>query len=158
MSQIVGDTFPHDGAPLFGWIQPHALERRTPKTSIPSPTAERTTPTTSIFGRSVDGASAIFRATARIARTTTTSPANTQRHEKYVVQKPPMGGPTATATAPAAATRPYAAGRRAGPKLLATRATIAGRIKTAPTPSRNDHPNRRTYRFGASAVVNEPQP
>ena len=38
--------------------------------------------------------------------TTTTSPAKTQRHEKYVVQKPPINGPTATAIAPAAATIP----------------------------------------------------
>jgi hypothetical protein len=38
--------------------------------------------------------------------TITTSPANTHRHEKYVVQNPPISGPIATATAPAAATRP----------------------------------------------------
>ena len=41
-----------------------------------------------------------------IASTMTTSPANTHRHEKYVVQKPPISGPTATAIAPAAATSP----------------------------------------------------
>ena len=38
--------------------------------------------------------------------TISTSPAKTQRQEKYVVQKPPMSGPTATAIAPAAATIP----------------------------------------------------
>ena len=27
----------HDGPPGFGWIQPHSLERRTPKTSAPRP-------------------------------------------------------------------------------------------------------------------------
>ena len=32
--------------------------------------------------------------------------AKTQRQEKYVVAKPPISGPTATAIAPAAATRP----------------------------------------------------
>ena len=36
----------------------------------------------------------------------TTSPAKTHRHEKYVVQNPPISGPIATATAPAAATSP----------------------------------------------------
>src|SRR5215216_6395176 len=69
-----------------------------------------------------------------------------------------MSGPTATATAPAAATSPYAAGRRSVAKFPATRATIAGRIRAAPTPSRNDQPNNSTGRFGAIAVVKEPQP
>ena len=56
-----------------------------------------------------------FAVRARGSRsTTTTSPAKTQRQEKYVVAKPPISGPTATATAPAAATIPYAAGRRTG--------------------------------------------
>ena len=39
-------------------------------------------------GRLSTGASAIRRVMRRIASTTTTSPAKTQRHEKYVVQKP----------------------------------------------------------------------
>ena len=91
-------------------------------------------------------------------RTTITSPANTQRHEKYVVQKPPMSGPTATATAPAAATSPYAAGRRSAAKFPATNATIAGMISAAPTPSRNDQPKSRTGRLWAIDVVNDPQP
>src|SRR5262249_16884092 len=29
----VGDKPPHDGPSAFGWIQPHSLERRTPKTN-----------------------------------------------------------------------------------------------------------------------------
>jgi hypothetical protein len=95
---------------------------------------------------------------SRIAITITTSPAKTQRHEKYVVQKPPISGPTATATAPAAATSPYAAGRRSAGKLPATRATIAGMISAAPTPSRNDQPRSSTGRLGAIEVVNDPQP
>ena len=93
-----------------------------------------------------------------MTRTSTTSPAKTQRHEKYVVQKPPISGPTATAIAPAAATSPYAAGRRSVAKFDATRATIAGRISAAPTPSRNDQPNSSTGRFGAIDVVNDPHP
>ena len=39
-------------------------------------------------------------------KTTITSPANTHRHEAYVVARPPISGPTAIAIAPAAATRP----------------------------------------------------
>ena len=35
-----------------------------------------------------------------------TSPANTQRQDAYVVSRPPINGPTATAMAPAAATMP----------------------------------------------------
>jgi hypothetical protein len=74
------------------------------------------------------------------------------------VAKPPISGPTATAIAPAAATSPYAAGRRSVGKFPATSATIAGRISAAPTPSRNDQPNSSTGRFGAIEVVNEPAP
>ena len=107
ISQTVGDRPAHDGPSGFGWIQPHSLERSTPKTSSPSPSAERTAPTTSSCGRVSDrrvGDPAASR--TRITSTSTTSPAKTQRHEKYVVQKPPMSGPTATAIAPAAATMP----------------------------------------------------
>ena len=35
-----------------------------------------------------------------------TSPANTHRHDAYVVNSPPINGPAATAMAPAEATRP----------------------------------------------------
>jgi hypothetical protein len=90
--------------------------------------------------------------------TMTTSPANTQRQEKYVVQTPPISGPTAIAMAPAAITRPYARGRPSGGKLPATSATIAGRISAAPIPSRTDQPRMSTARFGARAVVSEPTP
>ena len=82
MSQIVGDNPAHVGASALGWIQPHSLERRTPKTIIPRPSAESTAPTTSSCGRSSTGASAIRRVRSRIASTTITSPANTQRQEK----------------------------------------------------------------------------
>src|SRR3954454_23813443 len=95
---------------------------------------------------------------SRITAPTTTSPANTQRQEKYVVQKPPISGPAATAIADAAATMPYAAPRRSTGKLVATSATIAGRISAAPTPSRNDQPKRSTGRLGASDGVRAPQP
>ena len=74
------------------------------------------------------------------------------------MQKPPMSGPTATAMAPAAATSPYAAGRRSAAKLDATSATIAGMISAAPTPSRNDQPMISTVRLCASEVMKEPQP
>jgi hypothetical protein len=43
-------------------------------------------------------------------------------------------------------------------RLPATSATIAGRIRAAPIPSRSDHPMMRTVRFGASAVVSDPAP
>ena len=69
-----------------------------------------------------------------------------------------MSGPAATAIAPADATSPYAFGRSSRPKFDATKATIAGRMSAAPTPSRTDHPNIKTTRFGAIAVVKEPQP
>ncbi len=64
----------------------------------------------------------------------------------------------ATATAPAAITRPYARGRPSGRKLAATSATIAGRISAAPTPSSSDHPTSSTGNDGEMAVVNEPAP
>ena len=73
---------PTTGPPALGWSQPHSPERRTPKTSRPSPSAESTAPTTSSCGRSSTGASAIRRAKMRIAITSRTSPAKTQRHEK----------------------------------------------------------------------------
>ena len=52
------------------------------------------------------GASAILRLSNRMPRTTITSPANTSRHDRYVVKNPPMRGPAATAMAPAEATSP----------------------------------------------------
>ena len=88
---------------------------------------------------------------------TTTSPANTHRHDAYVVASPPINGPTAIAMAPAAPTRPYARGRPPGGKFPATRATIAGMISAAPIPSRIDHPRISTPRLGERAVVREPE-
>ena len=82
ISQIVGESPAHEGPSALGWIQPHSLERSTPKTSIPSPAAESTVPTTSRRGRSPTGASAIRRVSRRITSTTSTSPAKTHRHEK----------------------------------------------------------------------------
>ena len=43
------------------------------------------------------------------------------------------------------------------PAVAATSATTAGRISAAPTPSRNDQPKSSTGKFGAIAVVNDPQ-
>lgn len=90
----------------MGRNQPHSLVRRMPNTNSPMPAADRIAPSTSIRGRCSGGASAIRRASSRMTRTITTSPANTQRQEKKVVAKPPMSGPTAIATAAAAATSP----------------------------------------------------
>ena len=71
-----------------------------------NPSADSAVPTRSSFGRVAGGASAIRRPTARIASTISTSPTNTQRHEAYVVNSPPISGPAATAIAPAEATSP----------------------------------------------------
>ena len=68
-----------------------------------------------------------------------------RRQEKYVVQKPPMSGPTATATPGRGSDGPYAAGRRSAAKFPATSATIAGRIRAAP-----DAPRGTTSRSAAS--------
>ena len=87
-------------------IQPHVPDLRTPKTAIASPEAESTTPTTSSLGRFRTGSSSILRASTRIASTITTSKAKTRRHERYVVKRPPISGPTATAIAPADMTSP----------------------------------------------------
>ena len=98
------------------------------------------------------------RCEARIVSTTSTSPANTQRQERYVVKSPPMSGPAATATAPAEATSPYARGRPAWSKFDATSATIAGNMSAAPMPSKSDHPTISTARLGESDVTSEPLP
>ena len=72
------------------------------------------------------------------------------------MNKPPITGPTAAAIAPAAATSPYARGRSGLPKFEATSATIAGKINTAPNPSRNDQPMINTVRLCDNAVVSDP--
>ncbi len=74
-----------------------------------------------------------------------------------MVNAPPITGPRAAAIAPAAATSPYARGRSGLAKFDATSATIAGMISTAPRPSRTDQPMISTVRFGARAVVSDPQ-
>ena len=56
-SQIVGESPNHEGAPALGESHPQTPDRSTPKTNSPSPSAERTAPTTSIFGRASGGAS-----------------------------------------------------------------------------------------------------
>jgi len=86
-------------APGFGNTRPHSLERSTPKTARPRPSADSTAPKTSSCGRWSTGASSIRREKSRITITTSTSPANTHRHDAYVVASPPISGPTATATA-----------------------------------------------------------
>ena len=106
MSQNVAEMPQRSGAPDLGWIQPHVPDFRTPKTASERPPAERTMPTTSSFGRSPGGSSTIPRARIRIAITISTSPAKTYRQLQYVVKRPPISGPTATATAPAADTSP----------------------------------------------------
>jgi hypothetical protein len=90
--------------------------------------------------------------------TSRTSPKKTRRQLQYVVTAPPISGPAATAIAPADATSPYARGLSGAAKFEATKATIAGMISAAPTPSRNDQPMINTARFGASPVVREPAP
>jgi len=90
--------------------------------------------------------------------TTITSPANTSRHDKYVVNTPPISGPAATAIAAAAATSPYARGRSDCSKLDATKATMAAMISAAPRPSSTDQPMMSTVRLGEIAVMNEPVP
>ena len=157
-SHTVAETPNNEGAPGLACTQPQALERSTPKTNKPRPAAESTVPTRSRWGRCVGGASATLRASTSMAATTRTSPTKTHRHERYVVTRPPISGPAATAIAPADITRPNARGRSEGAKLEATRATMAGRISTAPMPSRNDHPKIKTPTLGASDVVTEPQP
>ena len=49
------------------------------------------------------------------------------------------------------------AGAPAGRSCSRPSATIAGMMRAAPTPSRNDQPKSSTPRFGASAVVSEPE-
>ena len=157
MSQITGESPSHSGAPAAGCTKPHDPERRMPNTIKPRPSADSAVPTRSIRTPFAAGVSFTRRASTRITRTMSTSPANTHRHEAYVVNAPPISGPNAAAIAPAAATSPYARGRSGLAKFEATSATIAGMIRTAPRPSRHDQPMISTVRFGASDVVSDPQ-
>ena len=95
----------------MGWMKPHVPERRMPYTIRPRPSADSTVPTTSSRTPASAGVSAMRRVSIKMISTTTTSPANTHRQEAYVVSRPPISGPAATAIAPADATRPYARGR-----------------------------------------------
>ena len=106
MSQITGDVPNHWGASGFGCTNPHVPARMMPKTIRPRPAAERSVPIGSSRVPGTAGESAMRRLRARMPSTMTTSPTKTQRQLAYVVSKPPSSGPTATAIAPADATRP----------------------------------------------------
>src|SRR5262245_47418529 len=106
MSQITGDMPSHSGALGFGRTKPHDPERSNPYTTRPSPSADSAVPTRSSLTFGSAGASVMRRTSNKITMTIKTSPANTHRHDAYVVKSPPMSGPTATAIAPADATNP----------------------------------------------------
>ena len=89
-----------------GRTQPHVPDCRTPNTKSPSPAAERTAPTKSRRGRSSVGTSRMMRDDSRMAAAIRTSAAKTQRQVKYAVTNPPIRGPSAIATAAAAAIVP----------------------------------------------------
>ena len=77
MSHNVAETPKSAGASGLGDTQPQVPERSTPNTARPRPPADSTTPRRSIFGRAPSGSSSIRRASARMATTISTSPANT---------------------------------------------------------------------------------
>jgi hypothetical protein len=158
MSQITGERFSHSGAFGFGMINPQVPERSTPNITKAKPSADSRVPTRSRRTASSAGVSPILRAKARMITTTSTSPTNTHRHEAYVVNRPPMRGPAATAIAPAEATRPYALGRSGRLKFEAASATTAGMMRAAPIPSSSDQPINSMVRFWESAVSSEPHP
>ena len=80
-----------------GVIRPHELLLRIPNTARPRPSADSPAPTTSSGVRSGRGPSRILRTPkARMAITTTVSPANTSRQVQALVTKPPISGPAAT--------------------------------------------------------------
>ena len=106
MNHTTKDMPRTDGAPSAGRIQPQSDERSTAMITKPIAAAHRIEPNQSSTGWSSLGASAILRAKNKITTPTSTSPAKTHRHDAYVVASPPINGPTATAIAPAAPTRP----------------------------------------------------
>ena len=146
------------GESSLGRTQPQVLDCSTPRTTRPRPVADKTVPTTSSRGAGpVLTASATFGVITRIRATNSTSPAKMIRHEYSVVAQPPRIGPTAI---PAPATPPitaYATLREAPSKLPAISATIAGRTRAAPSPSRTDQPKVKMATVGASAVIADPQ-
>src|SRR5262245_61292781 len=157
-SQITGETPNHTGAPSVGCSTPQLPALRMPNTIRLRPVPDNAVPTRSSRASGSGGVSAIRRVNTRITTTITTSLANTNRHDRYVVNRPPINGPAATATAPAAAIKPYARGRSEGAKFDATSATIAGMINAAPMPSNTDHPTINTARLCETDVVNDPAP
>ena len=70
------------------------------------PNAQSSEPSRSRWDRTLTGASVTRRANKKMPAPRTTSPAKTHRHDAYVVASPPISGPTATAIAAAAPTRP----------------------------------------------------
>ena len=103
---MTGEVPNHCGASGLGSTKPHVPERMMPKTIRPRPAAERSVPIGSSRVPGTAGESAMRRLRARMPSTITTSPTKTQRQLAYVVRSPPSSGPTATAIAPAEATRP----------------------------------------------------
>ena len=81
ISQIDGDSPAHDGPSAFGWIQPHARTQDAEDEHAQAECREHRADDIELRGCST-GASAIRRVSSRMIRTITTSPANTQRHEK----------------------------------------------------------------------------
>jgi hypothetical protein len=106
MSQGTGDMPKIVGASSEGRNHPHSPDFSTPNTISPIPAAHSTEPSTSSRGLWSAGASETRRANRKMPAPSTTSPANTHRHDAYVVASPPISGPTAIAIAPAAPTRP----------------------------------------------------
>jgi len=139
-----------------GDTHPQELVCSTPNTTAARPVADSSTPTPSSFGVSAASTSAILVDRASRPKAMNTSAMKTHRQLKLAVTKPPMIGPTAMATADAAAIVPYALARARPVKFPAMSATIVGMMRTAPRPSRRDHPTSSTPTVGAMAVVNEP--
>ena len=81
---------------------------------------------------------------------------NDQRHEKSVVSKPPMTGPSPAADP---ATAPQAAKAMARPRpwnVFDSRASVAGSISEAPSPSMRASPTTRLATFHDSEASSEP--
>ena len=76
-----GDMPSTDGLPAEGTNQPHSPDFNTPSTTRPMPTAQSSEPSTSKRGRVSGRASATRRERRKIPAPTTTSPANTHRHD-----------------------------------------------------------------------------
>ncbi len=111
-----------------------------PKTMVRRPSAESTTPKTSIVLRRVTGSSSItMEPTSRMA-TTTTLIRKPQRQLKWVVRNPPRIGPIADAAAATPPQMPKAMARSWPRYFAMRRAAVAGIIIAAPIPSMIDSP------------------